>query len=134
MTPTPDNTPVGCEYFCNEGDDLWRMKDEDLLALATRELKAIGLSGGADVKDGCVYRVRNAYPVYTGDYREAISSARRLIEGVSNLQVAGRGGMFRYNNMDHSILSGLFAARKLMGQDCNPWSANTDDSYHEERS
>ena len=41
--------------------------------------------------------------------------------------------MFRYNNMDHSILSGWLAARKLMGQACSPWNANTDAEYHEER-
>lgn len=133
MTPTKDHTPVGCEYFCNEGDALWNTPDADLLKLAAAELKNIGIGGGAAVVDGCVCRVRNAYPMYTGPYQEAITHARTLLSGISNLQVAGRGGMFRYNNMDHSILSGWLAARKLMGQDCNPWDANTESEYHEER-
>jgi len=133
MTPTQDHTPIGCEYFCTEGDTLWNMPDEDLLKLAAVELKTIGLGGDAAITDGCVCRIRNAYPMYTGAYREAISCARVALAGISNLQVAGRGGMFRYNNMDHSILSGWFAARKLMGQNCSPWDANTEDEYHEER-
>lgn len=133
MTPTQAHTPVGCEYFCNEGDALWNTPDEDLLKLAAKELKAIGIGADAAVIDGCVCRVRNAYPMYTGPYQEAITHSRLLLSGISNLQVAGRGGMFRYNNMDHSILSGWLAARKLMGQDCSPWDANTEDEYHEER-
>ena len=130
MTPTQAHTPIGCEYFCNEGDTLWNTPDEDLLKLAATELKAIGLGGNAAILDGCVCRVRNAYPMYTGLYKEAITHARMLLSGISNLQVAGRGGMFRYNNMDHSILSGWLAARKLMGQDCSPWDANTESEYH----
>ncbi len=133
MTPSQDHTPIGCEYFCSEGDTLWNMPDEDLLKLAAMELKAIGLGNDAAITDGCVCRVRNAYPMYTGAYREAITHARIALEGILNLQVAGRGGMFRYNNMDHSILSGWLAARKLMGQNCSPWDANTEDEYHEER-
>jgi len=133
MTPTQAHTPIGCEYFCTEGDALWNTPDEDLLKLAATELNAIGLGGNAKILDGCVCRVRNAYPMYTGPYQEAITKARALLSKISNLQVAGRGGMFRYNNMDHSILSGWLAARKLMGRDCTPWDANTEDEYHEER-
>jgi protoporphyrinogen oxidase len=133
MTPTQAHTPIGCEYFCTEGDALWETPDEELLDLAATELKAIGLGVNAAILDGCVCRVRNAYPMYTGPYNEAITHARSLLAGISNLQVAGRGGMFRYNNMDHSILSGWLAARKLMGQDGNPWDANTESEYHEER-
>ncbi len=133
MTPTPAHTPIGCEYFCTEGDSLWETPDKELLELAAKELKAIGLGGNAAIKDGCVCRVRNAYPMYTGPYKEAITHARSLLSGFPNLEVAGRGGMFRYNNMDHSILSGWLAARKLMGQNGNPWDANTESEYHEER-
>jgi protoporphyrinogen oxidase len=133
MTPTQDHSPVGCEYFCTEGDALWNTPDADLLKLAATELKAIGLGGNAAIRDGCVCRVRNAYPMYTGPYTAAITHARTLLAGISNLEVAGRGGMFRYNNMDHSILSGWLAARKLMGQNCNPWDTNTDTEYHEEQ-
>jgi protoporphyrinogen oxidase len=133
MTPTQAHTPIGCEYFCTEGDDLWEMPDEALLELATTELRAIGLGGNAAILDGCVCRVRNAYPMYTGSYKEAVERARGMLAGVSNLQVAGRGGMFRYNNMDHSILSGWLAARKVMGQECSPWDANIESEYHETR-
>ena len=133
MSPTPAHSPIGCEYFCTQGDELWNTPDAELLALAARELKAIGLGGTAPVLDGCVCRVPNAYPMYTGDYKAALTQARALLDTVPNIQAAGRGGMFRYNNMDHSILSGWLASRRLMGQDCTPWDANTDAEYHEVR-
>jgi len=133
MSPTPAHSPIGCEYFCTANDAFWNTPDAELLKLAATELKAIGLGGDAAIKDGCVCRVRNAYPMYTGAYREAVAFAQKRLAEIVNLQVAGRGGMFRYNNMDHSILSGWLASRKLMGQDCNPWDANIDAEYHEAR-
>ena len=68
MTPTQEHTPIGCEYFCTAGDALWNTSDAELLELAATELKAIGLGGNAAIKDGCVCRVSNAYPMYTGPY------------------------------------------------------------------
>jgi hypothetical protein len=39
--------------------------------------------------------------------------------------------MHRYNNMDHSMLTGLLAARNLFGECHDLWSVNADDEYHE---
>src|SRR5512139_3368718 len=38
MVPDPSKTFLGLEYFCNEGDALWNMRDEALIALGSREL------------------------------------------------------------------------------------------------
>jgi hypothetical protein len=40
--------------------------------------------------------------------------------------------MFRYNNMDHSILTGFLAAQNVLGACEDVWNVNADDSYHEE--
>ena len=38
---------LGLEYFCNEGDDLWRMGDEEFKAFAVAELAvSVPKSGG----------------------------------------------------------------------------------------
>ena len=63
-------TCLGLEYFCFEGDGLWTMSDEDLIALAKREIEKIGLSATGDVVDGCVVRQPKAYPVYDDAYRD----------------------------------------------------------------
>lgn len=131
MAKNPQITPIGCEYFCNQGDALWNTPDKDLIELAGEEMEKMGLIKKADVIEGNVYRMRDAYPIYLGDYQKEIVKIRREIEKFDNLHVAGRGGMFRYNNMDHSILSGLYSARNIMGANLNVWEINADEEYHE---
>src|ERR1700751_6306345 len=43
MVPDPSKACVGMEYFCFEGDDLWSMADDDLVALAAGELARLRL-------------------------------------------------------------------------------------------
>jgi hypothetical protein len=45
--------------------------------------------------------------------------------------MAGRNGMHRYNNMDHSMLTGMLAARNLMGERHDLWRVNADEHYVE---
>ena len=133
MTANPKHTPIGCEYFCNQGDKIWNSPDSELIKLATHEVAKIGLIEESQVLFGNVYRMRDAYPVYMGSYRQAIERAKKTLAKFANLQVAGRGGMFRYNNMDHSILSGIYAAKNIMGGNYDLWSVNADEEYHEEK-
>jgi hypothetical protein len=49
------------------------------------------------------------------------------------LQTVGRNGMHRYNNQDHSMLCGLYAARNLLGGRYDLWEVNTERSYYEEQ-
>jgi hypothetical protein len=41
--------------------------------------------------------------------------------------------MHRYNNQDHSMLCGLYAARNLLGECHDFWEVNTERSYYEEQ-
>ena len=56
---------------------------------------------------------------------------REFLDTVENLQPIGRGGMFKYNNQDHSIATGLLAARNVLGADHDVWAVNIDAEYHE---
>ena len=132
MVPDPSKTCLGLEYFCFEGDGLWTMRDEDLIRLATREVTEIGLLGGAKVIDGAVVRMPKAYPVYDEGYEEAVGIVSAYLRGFSNLQVAGRNGLHKYNNQDHSMVTALLAAQNLLGARHDVWSVNADDEYHEE--
>lgn len=50
---------VGLEYFCNEGDSMWSLSDEDFGKMAIREMKEIGLIGSeSEVLDCHVERVK----------------------------------------------------------------------------
>src|SRR5439155_16173109 len=57
MVPDPGKTSLGLEYFCNQGDALWRASDGELVELAKREVERLGLARGEDVQDGRVVRV-----------------------------------------------------------------------------
>jgi len=133
MSPDPELTGLGLEYFCQEGDDLWTMTDEALVELASEELHRIGLVNGADVVDGTVFRVPKAYPIYDGDYEERVSEIRRFVESLEGFQTVGRNGLFRYNNMDHSMLSALHAAERVVrGDRRSVWDPDLKRGYIED--
>ena len=132
MVPDPQKTCLGLEYFCFEGDGLWTTPDDELVRLGTREVAQIGLLGGGKVIDGTVVRMPKAYPVYDEGYEAAVDEVRKYLAQFSNLQVAGRNGMHKYNNQDHSMVTAILAVDNLAGQHHDTWSVNQDDEYHEE--
>lgn len=133
MVPDPSRTSLGLEYFCTEGDDLWNMTDADLIELGKRELERIGLADTCDIVDGCVFRVPKAYPIYDADYTEYLQVVRNFVDGLENFQTIGRNGLHRYNNQDHSMITGILAVRNLVfGEQNDLWSVNADEEYHEE--
>ena len=133
MVPDPTRTCLGMEYFCTRDDDLWRTEDTRLVELAARELEQLGLAQSVDVEKGCVIRQPKAYPIYDGDYRGHLRVLQDFLAGFENLQTIGRNGMHRYNNQDHSMLCGLFAARHVLGTGYDLWEVNTERSYYEEQ-
>lgn len=132
MVPDLSKTCVGMEYFCTEGDGLWTMDRDALIELATDELATIGLVDPADVTDGTIIRQPMAYPVYDGTYRKHVKVIRDYLETIENLQTAGRAGMHRYNNQDHSMLTAMLAAKNILGEEHNHWDVNVERSYHED--
>jgi protoporphyrinogen oxidase len=132
MSPDPEITCLGMEYFCSEGDALWSNSDAELFLRGRRELEQLDLARGREIVDGSVLRVRKAYPVYDANYRKSQEAFRRFLDGIPNLQVAGRNGLHHYNNQDHAMLSGIMAARNLLGAHYNVWGVNDDGSYLEE--
>lgn len=132
MLPNPDSASIGMEYFCQAGDGLWTMSDDDLRDLAARELEQLGLGSPADVIDAAIIRQPKAYPVYDGDYKDALAIIADWVESLENFQTVGRNGLHRYNNQDHSMLSAMLAARNILGESHDVWSVNVERSYHEE--
>ncbi len=133
MVDDPGKTAIGMEYFCNRGDDTWNMSDDDLIALAAKEIEKLGLAKSSDLKDGLVVRRANAYCLHNTGYREPLEKVKSYVAGFKNLQPIGRAGMFRYNNQDHAIMTGFLAARNILGGDYDIWSVNVDAEYLEEK-
>jgi hypothetical protein len=125
-------TSLGLEYFLWEKDEEWTWPDERLIELGIKECARIGLIEPSEVQDGTVVRMKKAYPVYDGNYHESLALLQQYIESFENLQTVGRNGLHRYNNQDHSMLTGVYAARNIAGEKNDVWSVNTEMEYHEE--
>jgi len=120
------------EYFCNACDTMWKTDNETLIKNAAKELEHLGLAKASDVVDGTVIRQPKAYPVYDGDYQDALAVIRDWLGTIENLQAVGRNGMHRYNNQDHSMLTAMLAVENIYGANKDLWSVNVERSYHEE--
>jgi protoporphyrinogen oxidase len=133
MVPDLSKTSLGLEYFCNEGDELWCMPDQELIELGKREIEKIGLAKYEDVLEGAVFRVEKSYPVYDSTYTEHLGVIKEYINSLENFQTIGRNGLHRYNNQDHAMLTGMLAVRNMLyGETNNLWVVNAEQEYHEE--
>ena len=128
-------TCLGLEYFVFEGDDLWSMPDDELVAFGKRELAQLGLVDESLVEAGYVVRMPKAYPMYDEGYQDRVETLRQWIESnAANVHPVGRNGMHKYNNQDHSMLTAMLAVENILGADHDIWSVNVEAEYHEEKS
>ena len=124
--------PLTLEYFCFEDDDIWNRQNKDIIDFALNELRSI-FDDKFNVIHSEVSRNANAYPVIKTGYQEHIDVIKDWLSDLPNITAIGRSGMFKYNNQDHAMATGLYASRTLMGQgDYDPWEVNVDGEYHEE--
>jgi protoporphyrinogen oxidase len=134
MVPDAGVACVGLEYFCFEGDGLWSMADTDLIALAAREMKLLGLVEPEQVIGGVVVRQEKAYPVYDEDYAANVAALREELEQLyPSLHLVGRNGMHRYNNQDHAMMTAMLTVENILAgrRVFDTWCVNEDAEYHE---
>ena len=134
MVPDPDIACVGLEYFCFEGDGLWSASDDDLVALATREMATLGLCRADQVGGGVVVRQEKAYPVYDEGYAERVATLAQELEARwPTLHCVGRNGMHRYNNQDHAMMTAMLTVKNIAAGErlYDTWGVNEDAEYHE---
>lgn len=124
---------IGLEYFCDEGDEMWNMTDEEFIGLSIKEAVETGILEDEDVLDSIRIKVEKAYPAYFGTY-ENFDLVRNYLDGFKNLYCIGRNGQHRYNNMDHSMLTAAEAVKAIKsnsGEKESIWNVNTESEYHE---
>ncbi len=129
-----DTVWIGMEYFSNEGDELWEMDDQAFIDFAIGELVKVDVIDRADVLDSVRVRVKKAYPAYFGAYKD-FPKLRAYLDTFPNLYCVGRNGQHRYNNMDHSMMTGFEAADLILKGSTDKstlWNINTEETYHEQ--
>jgi protoporphyrinogen oxidase len=115
MVPGDGFTSLVVEYPCERGDDVWNLSDEELVTQTIQSLiSPLHLLHAEDVIGGFTLRATKAYPVFETGYESKIDRIRDYLERFSNLEVAGRGGTFRYLDSDRSMDSGWQAAHRLL--------------------
>ena len=125
---------MGLEYFCNEGDSMWSMTDDDFAHMGIKEMVTMNLiDNESDVIDYHVERVKKAYPAYFDTY-DHMDELRAYLDSVPNLFCVGRNGQHRYNNLDHSMCTSFEAVKDIISgttDKSNVWNVNTEKEYHE---
>ncbi|MBR6449659.1 MAG: NAD(P)/FAD-dependent oxidoreductase [Fibrobacter sp.] len=133
LVADPEKVWIGLEYFATEGDDMWRMPDEDFIKFAIAELDKIDVARPESVRDSVVFHIKKAYPAYFGTYGE-FDKVRSYLDPVDNLFLMGRNGMHKYNNMDHSMLAAMEVVKCIRENSTDKtalWSVNSEEEYHE---
>ncbi|HKG26715.1 MAG TPA: FAD-dependent oxidoreductase [Thermomicrobiales bacterium] len=132
MVPSDEYTSLVVEYFCSFGDHIWNMSEEQLVEQTVKHLvDDLHFVDRSEFIGGFIVRAPRAYPVYTIGYEEPLNKIKAFINSFENLQFIGRGGSFRYNNTDHSIETGLLAAKNILGERHDLDQVNADQEYHE---
>lgn len=126
---------LALEYWTNQNDALWNKTNEELIEIATHDLlKSQLIKNKSEVHGGTIARITKCYPIYQTNYKAQLDAIQLELAQFPNLFHIGRGGAFKYNNQDHSILMGLLCAENIvLGENHNLWTINTDYEYQEEK-
>jgi protoporphyrinogen oxidase len=134
MVSNNKKTTLSVEYFAFQDENIWQMNNDDIVKKAIEELSVLGLVEKTTVEQGWVIRETESYPTYYLNYEKSYNKLKDKLKEYKNIYSIGRGGMYKYNNQDHSTYSGILAARnylKLPGTPYNLWDINIDAEYHE---
>ena len=126
---------IGTEYTCEEGDEYWNMSDEEFSDFAVDELVKMNIISKDQVEFTHRERIKKAYPAYFDTYKD-IDKLIEYVNKIDNLYCIGRNGQHRYNNMDHSMVTGMEAAENIKNNvkdKTNIWNVNTEKEFHEEK-
>jgi protoporphyrinogen oxidase len=109
-----ESSALCCEITCRVGDATWNMELAEAADVAISDLLAAGLIEPGSTRPLALRRLKHAYPVYDLEYKRHLKTLRAASKRWTNFTTTGRQGLFRYNNMDHSIAMGQKAARSAM--------------------
>ncbi|WP_423823479.1 FAD-dependent oxidoreductase [Salinisphaera sp. SPP-AMP-43] len=133
MVPDTGRTSLVLECFCFRDDALWQSSDDEIAQRCIADLAdQLGFVHADDVIDWTVVRAPNAYPIYDLEYADKIAAIRGYLDAFEGLEIAGRGGTFRYNNADHSIEMGLLLGQRLLDLGGDHMAVNTESGYQEQ--
>jgi protoporphyrinogen oxidase len=109
-------TSLVIEFFCFKGDSLWNMKDKDLYEFTLKHLNIMNIANKAEIIWYKTIRLEKAYPLLDSSYMQNLKIINSYLNSFKNLKLIGRHGLFAYDNQDQAAMSGIAAAREILGQ------------------
>ena len=110
---TPGRDSVCVEVSCSKDDSFWNTTDILKDKITSELIKINVISSANDVIDVFAEKIENVYPIYTLDFDKDLAFVKDRLSQIKNLYLAGRSGLFWYNNMDDSIENGLDISKTI---------------------
>jgi protoporphyrinogen oxidase len=101
------------EITCFENDELFRGDPKTIFMAAIEQLQSCGFLKKEAVESYTLLRIPYAYPIYNIHYDKALDGLLNYLGSIDKLISIGRQGLFSYNTMSNSILSGYDLGKKL---------------------
>lgn len=115
---SPFNAPEGktsliLEIPCNFEDDIWCADEHDIYTRCLDDLVSMGIHITGKVIDYFSTTAKNAYPVYSLEYKTHVNNILDFIGRYENVVTCGRQGAFKYMFMDQAMGMGINAAEAV---------------------
>ncbi|OGW47167.1 MAG: hypothetical protein A2Y66_09140 [Nitrospirae bacterium RBG_13_41_22] len=132
-TMAPETKTSLCvEITCFENEEMFRRDSETIFKDVIQQLESCGFIKRNEVESYTLLRIPYAYPIYDIQYNKALNELLNYLGSLDKLVTIGRQGLFSYNTMSNSILSGYDLGQKLSAAQGNEIK-NIIQSVYEER-
>jgi len=126
----PGKGALCVEVTCMENGDEWNNPDRLNDTIIQGLVDSRSISGKNVVKDIHIERIPDTYPIYDIDYLDKLEVVRGKLRKFHNLFLAGRTGLFWYNNMDHSIENAMGVVEKVVGHSPETAHRRLEDPFY----
>lgn len=98
MSPK-NRTSLVVEIPCFAEDKIWNGNDEEIIAIAQKDLVQTGLCQKEDITNAWIQKLPFAYPVLSTEAVRNLNVLQDYLKRFTNLTIAGRNGNFAYTHI-----------------------------------
>jgi protoporphyrinogen oxidase len=106
---------LGVEYNCFVNEEIWKLPDSEILKITLKDLMLMKITRKSPV-DMKINRYEYAYPLYDLNYKFNRMLVHKSLANIKGLHLVGRNGLFTWNNMHHSVKTGILGAQNIQGE------------------
>lgn len=114
-------TSLCVEITCFKDDEIFQRDDKYIYDLVLASLEQEGFLQKKEIEAYKVLRIPNAYPVYDLSYYKNLQTIFDFLSTLHGIVSIGRQGLFSYNTMGNSVMSGLSMGKELSVAEPSGW-------------